>query len=98
MNPLQIRLAALRRRLRMVVTFRGLSWVAAFLLLVLALAGLLDWRIHLPDLVRAVLLAATLAAAGYVALRYLIAPLWTKADDLSLALRVDEHYPALNDA
>ena len=78
MNPLQIRLAALRRRLRMVVTFRGLSWVAALLLLVLALAGLLDWRIHLPDLVRAVLLAATLAAAGYVAWRYLIGPLWRK--------------------
>jgi hypothetical protein len=98
MNPLQIRLAALRRRLRMVVTFRGLSWVVALLLLVLALAGLLDWRIHLPDLVRAVLLAATLAAAGYVAWRYLIGPLWAKADDLSLALRVEEHYPALNDA
>jgi len=98
MNPLQIRLAALRRRLRMVVTFRGLSWVAALLLLVLALAGLLDWRIHLPDLARAVLLVGTLAAAGYVAWRYLLGPLWAKADDLSLALRVEEHYPALNDA
>src|SRR5438132_621740 len=37
MNPLQVRLAALRRRLRLVVTFRGVSWVSALLLLVLAL-------------------------------------------------------------
>ena len=98
MNPLQVRLAALRRRLRLVVTFRGVSWVSALLLLVLALGGLLDWRIHLPDLVRALLLVATVSAAGYMAYRYLLAPLWGKAEDLSLALRVEERYPVLNDA
>ena len=98
MNPLQIRLAALRRRLRLVVTFRGVAALVALVLLVLVLGGLLDWRVHLPDLVRALILAGTLGGAGYVAYCHLIRPLWTNADDLSLALRVEERYPVLNDA
>jgi hypothetical protein len=98
MNPLQIRLAALRRRLRLVVTFRGVATAAALVLVVLVLGGLLDWRMHLPDLVRALILAGTLTGAGYVAYRHLLRPLWANSDDLSLALRVEERYPVLNDA
>jgi hypothetical protein len=98
MNPLQLRLAALRRRLWLVVTFRGVAWVGAILLLAAAIAGLLDWRIHLPSLVRALLLTGTLSAAGYVIYRDLFRPLWARTDDLSLALRVEARYPALNDA
>jgi hypothetical protein len=100
MNPLQVRLAALRRRLRLVITFRGACWLLAILLIALALTGLLDWWVpgHLPSLVRAILLSAALAVAGYVAYRYLVSPLQASADDLSLALRVEAHYPILNDA
>src|SRR5947209_959418 len=100
MNPLQARLAALRRRLRLVVTFRGLCWLVTVALATAALAGLLDWRLpgHLPSLVRAVILTAALSAAGYVAYRYLLHPLWSPADDLTLALRVESLYPALNDS
>src|SRR5262249_11900701 len=98
MNPLQLRLAALRRRLRLVVTFRGICWVCAIVFVALAVVGLLDWRIHLPDLVRALLLAATLSGAGYVGYRYLLWPLWARTDDLTLALRVEARYPVLNDA
>ena len=54
MNPLQMRLAALRRRLRFVVTFRGLCWLLTILLATASVAGWLDWRVHLPGLVRAV--------------------------------------------
>src|SRR5262249_50076446 len=98
MNPLQHRLAALRRRLRFVVTFRGACRLGALLFLAVAVAGLLDWRVHLPGAVRALVLVATLGGAGYVAFLYLLRPLAAPADDLALALRIEERYPELNDA
>src|SRR5260370_29374349 len=100
MNPLQLRLAALRLRLGVVWTFRGLSLVRVILLLAAVATGLIDWRIpgHLPSLVRAILLVGTLALGGSVTYRYLLRPLWANADDLSLALRVESRYPALNDS
>src|SRR6516165_4948912 len=97
MNALQSRLAGLRRRMRLVVVWRGLTILLALVLGCAILAGLLDWRLHLPSLVRALLLVGTLGGAGYLAYRYLLTPLWGKTDDLSLALRVEEHYPILND-
>src|SRR6185312_14859478 len=59
---------------------------------------LIDWHWHLPALVRAVILTATLAGGIVVFYRYLYCPLSAPSDDLSLALRVEEQYPALNDA
>lgn len=98
MAPLHRRLATLRRRLRVVAVTRGLSAVLGVVLAATIMAGLLDWQLHLPSLARGVLLVSMLAAAGYVALRYLITPLAVRADNLSLALRVEECYPELNDA
>src|SRR6516165_11183718 len=98
MNPLQARLSALRRRLWLVVSFRGSCWLLGLLLGCAVLAGALDWLVHLPGLVRAVVLVGTLTAAVTVAYRWLVVPLWAKTDDLSLALKVEAHYPALNDA
>jgi hypothetical protein len=97
-EALRQRLAALRHRLRMVTAFRGGGLFLALLLAAVAAAGLLDWRVHLPPLVRALLLVATLVAAGLVALRYLIRPLADRTDDLTLALRVEERFPGFNDA
>ena len=98
MNPLQERLSALRNRLRLVVTFRGLSWVLALVFLGALMGGWIDWRIHLPSLVRAILLVCVIGGAGYLALRYLFKPLIQPADDLSLALQVEKRYPVLNDS
>jgi len=95
---LRQRLAALRRHMRLVATVRGLGFLLAVVLAMAALAGLLDWRWHLPALVRAVVLVGTLAGGISVAYRYLLRPLSAPSDDLSLALRVEEAYPALNDA
>jgi hypothetical protein len=92
------RLAALRWRLHVVSTLRGLGWVLTVVLLSAAIGGVLDWRLHLPALVRAVLLVSTLAAGAYLAFRFLYRPLSKRTDDLSLALRVEENYPSLNDA
>lgn len=98
MNPLQKRLAALRRRLRLIVTFRGLCWLGAALLAPAALAGLADWLVHLPGLVRAGLLVGILSLGGTLAYLLLIRPLAARADDLSLALRLEWHYPFLKDS
>src|SRR5262249_51403171 len=91
------RLAWLRRRLRFVVTLRGVSWLWALVCGTALVVGLLDWRIHLPALVRAAALVGLLGGAGYVLYRYLLSPLAEKADDLTLALRIEEQYPGLND-
>jgi hypothetical protein len=110
MNPLQSRLAALRRRLRLVVSVRGLCLTGAVLLAGLLFAGFFDWLVYYGSrvlnlrpletwsLVRAGLLVGTLAVTGAVAWFLLIRPLTTRTDDLSLALRVEERYPHLNDA
>lgn len=98
MAPLHRRLAALRRRLRVVTLTRGVSAALCVVLAVAILAGLLDWHFQLPALVRAMLLVGMLIGAGTIAFRYLITPLAVRADNLSLALRVEECYPELNDA
>ena len=97
-NPLRKRLAALRRRLRVVVTLRAAGWLLTILLLSAAAAGFLDWAWRLPALVRAVVLAGSLSGAGVVATLMLLRPLLARVDDLTLALRIEERYPSLNDA
>src|SRR5437899_3325650 len=97
-NPLQSRLASLRRRLRTVTLMRGVGSLATLVLGFALLAGALDWGVNLPSLVRALLLCGLLTAAGYVGYCYLIHPWREKTDDLSLALKVEERYPELNDA
>ncbi len=97
-QELRQRLAAVRRRLRFVTTFRGTTWLLALLLGGAAVAGLLDYRFHLPDVVRALLLVATVSGAGYVFYRRLFLPLREKDDDLTLALRIEQLYPGLNDS
>ena len=96
-NPLANRLAALRRRLRLTAGFRGGSWLLFTMVAGVAVAALLDWQLHLPALVRAVLLVGTLGAAGAVAIHFLVRPLRSRTDNLSLALRIEAEYPELND-
>jgi hypothetical protein len=95
---LRHRLAALRRRLRLVAACRGTGFLLTILLATTLLTGALDWRYHLPALVRAVILVGMLVGAVGVAFRYLFRPLTARADDLTLALRVEQEYPQLNDA
>ncbi len=98
MNPLQSRLAALRRRLRWVVLCRGVGSLAALVLAGVLLGMAFDWHFNLPSVVRALLLVGLLTGGGLVAWRFLVRPLVDKMDDLTLALRVEEQYPILNDA
>jgi hypothetical protein len=95
---LEQRLAALRRRIWLVAGFRGIAWLVAVVLFTVVYVGLLDFRVHLPGLVRAFVLVALLAGSGLIFRRLLWRPLSEPTDDLSLALRVEERYPALNDS
>ncbi len=95
---LRQRLGSLRRRLRLVATVRGSGLLLTVVLASAVVVGLLDWRWHLPDLVRAVVLVGTMVGGVVVAYRFLFRPLSAPSDDLSLALRVEEEYPSLNDA
>jgi hypothetical protein len=96
-SVLRKRLAAVRGRLRFVHMVRGLGWVIGLTLLSFVVAGLLDFRWALPSLIRALLLVGSLVGATLVALVYLILPLTERTDDLTLALKIEENYPSLND-
>lgn len=98
-NPLPKRLAALRRRLRLVTAVRGACWPTALVLAAALAVGTLDWRLHLrggeiPTLARATILTSVLAAAGCLGRLLLHKP---RTDDLALALRVETTYPLLGD-
>jgi hypothetical protein len=92
------RLSRLRLRLRLASLLSGLGWLVAVLVGGTTIAGLLDWRLHLPPLIRAFALVAILAGAGYILLRRLLGPLWQPLDNLRLALQLESLYPRLNDS
>ena len=98
MNPLQIRLAGLRRRLRLMATVRGMNWLVGLVLATAVGASWIDWVHPLPSLVRALILVAALSGAGYVTYRFLVRPLWARMDDLTLALRVETLDPSMTDS
>ncbi|MGF1582129.1 MAG: hypothetical protein ACFCD0_22615 [Gemmataceae bacterium] len=97
MNPLQARLSTVRRKFKLVTLIRGSSVLLLVLLGALVLAGVLDWFVHLPALVRALLLVCSFGGA-LVAGFYFLEPLTRPTDDLALALKVEEQYPILNDS
>ena len=45
----------------------------------------------MPPFLRALVLVGLLTGAGIIAYRYLLTPMASRLDDLSLALRVDHH-------
>jgi hypothetical protein len=100
MDPLHIRLARLRRRLRLVITFRGICLLLSIVLATVIVVGWIDWRLpgHLPSLVRAFILVMSLSAGGLIGYRFLLSPLIRRADDLSLALQIEDLYPSLGDS
>lgn len=98
MNPLLSRLAALRRRVRLLEGWQGICAFLTAIIGAVVVAGLLDWAVQLPSFPRGVLLAAIVAGSALVGYRYLFMPLRAPADDLTLALRIEEEFPELNDS
>ncbi len=98
MNPLLSRLAGLRRRVRLLEAWQGICAFLTVLVGAVVVACLLDWTVPIPSFPRGVVLAAIVAGAAMVAYRFLFTPLRAPADDLTLALRIEEEFPELNDS
>ncbi len=97
-TALRQRLTALRRRIRRTAIIRGVSWLVFTTAFLAVAAGYLDSVVPLPSLARAALLVAWLVGVGLLAWHFLARPLAQRCDDLSLALRIEQRFPALNDA
>ena len=92
------RLARLRWRLRSIALLRGIGALGAWLIGCVLLVGALDFSLQLPALVRALALVGILVGSAWIIARWLLQPLTTPVDNFHLALRLEEHYPELNDA
>src|SRR4051794_42610 len=84
------RLAGIRRRARFLVVLRGSGLLLLVAAICLVTAGLLDWRWHLPGVLRALTLAALLTTSGWLFCARLWRPLAAPADDLTLALQIED--------
>src|SRR4051812_37915483 len=92
------RLADLRRRMRLVAAGRGAARLAALVLGAATAVALLDRGLHLPALVRALALVGLIAGTALAVERWLRRPWRELRDELAIALRVEDHFPAFNDA
>ncbi len=92
---LRARLEAVARRVRLLRALRGLSLVTVVLGLTAAAAFVTDYFVHLPSLVRAVVLAGW-SGLGIASLLFgIVLPLSRRLDLDGLAAVVEEHYPQL---
>lgn len=92
------RLADLGAARKRVALASGLFGLAAAVLGIAAAAGLLDAALHLSPLTRAFALAGLLAAAGVAWVRGAGRALRLRTDALSVALALENRFPAFNDA
>lgn len=91
------RLAAIRRRVRRLVWWSGLSLTLTALFGSLLAAGSLDWLVRLDDVGLRVLLAALVwSFVGWTTWRTLCTPLRAALSDSSVAAQVDRRYPGLS--
>lgn len=91
-------LAHLGRTRKSVAIATGLFLLLGVVLGCVVLAGLFDAAFHLPPLIRALALVATLTLAGIIWLRKVSPALALRTDALSVALELEGRFPILNDA
>ncbi len=95
-------LGDLRRMLRRYVAIQGLLLIALWLMLAFWLGGLIDYlpvRVGANESPWGLRLGLLLVMAGvslWILVRWVLARLWVKVDDKSLALLVERLYPQLN--
>jgi hypothetical protein len=96
------RLDELRRLLRRYVTVQGLLLIALWLLSAFWLGALIDYlpvtvgSSESPRALRIGLLAVMLAGSLWIAWHWIVARLWVRLEDKSLALLLERSYPQLN--
>lgn len=87
------KISRVRRKHSLVSVLQGAAAALAALVLLLAAGMLIDWFLELPQWLRALLLAADLAAIAYVLLWHVIRPVFFGPDDEDVALLVERHMP-----
>lgn len=97
-HPLRRKLSALRRGARRLIVARGLGWLAAVVVSLLVVLGLIDYFVRIRDPgLRWMASAAFYATAAWVVWRRLLDPLTVSWRDTELALRVERRFPRLGD-
>jgi len=95
---LPVRLQRLFSRFRRTVILRQGSRIALLFIASIAVFTALDWKYHLPPLVRGLELAAALAVPAALFAYRIMGPLQRERDILAMAQRVERLHPELNDA
>jgi hypothetical protein len=98
MNPLLSRLAGIRRKVRVLETWQGVCAVLTLIVGTVVVAGLLDWWVQLPSFFRGLVLVGIVGGSGWLAYQYLLRPMLSPCDNLTLALRIEDEFPELNDS
>jgi hypothetical protein len=91
-------LGSVASRWRRVVAFRAITWIVSLTILILLVVSMIDQRMNLPGLVRALLLIVFLLGLPYLVRRWITVPLQGSDDPIRIALRVEEEYPEFNDS
>ncbi len=96
-HPLVARISAMRSRVRLLLALYGLGVTVVALLATALVLVFADYLIHLPAIVRVVLLLGAASGLGVWAYRKLVAPLTTRLTDQFLASRVENVEKSLAD-
>ena len=97
-QTLRNQLRQIRRRVRLAVGLRGLSWVVVLVFGSALAVGFLDWLIQWNDGGVRLLLSASFAGlAVWGCWRFLIRGLFFQLTDVELAHRIEDRYPQFQD-
>ena len=96
-SHLESRINTLRARVRRLLALHGMGWVLGLILPLVALACVADWLLHLDGSARLVFLLAIAAFGSWLLYRFVVTPLVVRFADLDIAMRIEEHWPGLND-
>ena len=94
-HPLESRIAALRGQVRRLLAAHGVAWLVLGVVAAVIAAGALDWLIHLVPEVRLALLIGVIGLTGWLFVRYVLAPLVVRFNNLDIALKIEQHWPCL---
>ncbi len=97
-HPLQHRIAAVRRRVRLLIAAYGIGWLVAASMGAALLLGLADYALRIEDRgLRVLATALWLGISGATAWRFLYVPLRVPLGDVDLARQLQHRFPALGD-
>ncbi len=98
MNDLLARLAKLRWRYRLVTLGSAIFALVAFLACAITAESVFDYYNKTSPVVRAFYLVSLMGVSAWLVYWLALEPLARRTDSLSLALRVEEAFPELNDS